>query len=362
MSKHEPNYWDDADSHTNHIWKLLIQLEEASIPEICNILSNLCSSNCQDPDMLYLMSTDILTRQLVSFKLIQNKDYTQEFIDEIINHINSNSQFRNLLEFISKQRDHAGIITPVPIISFIKSVYLRTNIAPPQWDRQLAREAIKICNKVSRDSLLNLYPITRILTTTGINRIDIAFFNILKKDIKENNTYLEVGASVGIQAVEIKKHLKSKYLITTDILSKAQIKEIKSYINFKTNSKIEIDHKKYLEVESQIDLQLFNHDIQIEPLELRIQRNREQYIFGLHNILVHFREKNKLIYNTINNIIRTNDILWISGGFSVNRPILYNLAFKKTNSGLEVIGLQANISKKIITNKKQLQEEIIRIK
>ena len=260
-------------------------------------------------------------------------EYPKKVYQAIIDDLETGGELAKYVGETEKVRRKMGIATPVLLMDMLERVKKSLGRESETWGVDILKEIAAFLKDKPLAEIDRLYPADHPNATTGFGRSP--FFEAIRPFIKPNGTYVEVGASLGIFAVDVKKALKFKWLVAADIMSEKQAREITSVTDFQKGGKVSYTEKQREKIEKNIDVRLWEHNILKEKLAPHITGKQGFYCFGFHNVLAHLIDKDVAVQNAIEGLAKPCDVIWMSGGYSANIPILRNMFFVITAKGAE---------------------------
>jgi hypothetical protein len=149
-------------------------------------------------------------------------------------------------------------------------------------------------------------------TTTGFGR-NIGIPASIK-DKWRGGEYIEMGGSIGASAYEIKKTVGFSKCYSVDIMSHDRAMVISSIVDFEGKKVMPLTDELRGEFEKEINF-VWEFDILKTPLsELGLGIYHAPLVLGLHNLLLYYTAKEKIVFNALSGIAgQTGPVyLWIS--------------------------------------------------
>jgi hypothetical protein len=335
----------DADLHGKIIWSEIERLTKSGADQLPRIIGQIDLLNVEHPEWIGKSHSLQLVSQLKNILTTERfstwyLEFPREIYEAIINDLESGGGLAKYVNGLEKERIAAGIATPIPLIDTMTRIKKAIGKEDAAWSIDIVRNIASILSEKSLDQLAGLYPNDYVYTTTGFGRTP--FFEAVKPFIRFDGTYIEVGSSLGIFAADVKKALGFKRLVATDIISEQQAGEITSVTDFQKGGKVLYTEQQRNEVEAEIDRRLWEHNILEEKIAPHITDKQGFFCFGFHNVLAHLIDRDAAVRNAIEDLIKPGDVIWVSGGYSANIPILRNLLYKITAAGADTYLIHNN--------------------
>ena|GEM_PF-3871181 len=145
------------------------------------------------------------------------------------------------------------------------------------------------------------------------------------------NGSIDIGGSVGVNPWQIGEKVGFSRVISFDKMSEKEALAITQITDYEQGRPIEFSGDLRRRVEERVEF-VWGFDAVAEKLSERIRNDNlpPPLVIGIHNLLVHLKDKKGVILNALN-MIGENAYLWISGGFISNLSMWYNLILKIEN-------------------------------
>lgn len=328
----------DQDQHAEVLWGLVSKLKttrEEQIPRLIGLIDLL---NVEHPDWIGRPHSLQVASQLRSLFTDERfgkwyAEYPKEVYEAIIADLESNGGLAKYVDGAEKVRANLGIATPIPLTGVMERVKKQQGKGSGEWTSKRVKEVSDYLSTAPIEEVNCLYPTDYVFTTTGFGRNRI--FEAVKPFIKPKGTYVEIGSSLGIYAVDVKQALGFRRLIASDIMSEEQAREITSVTNFQNGGSVPytIDHR--VKVEKSIDIRLWRHNILKDKILPYVSDNNGFFCFGFPNVLVHLIDKDKAVQNATEGLLKPDDLIWVSGGYCANSRVFPNLLYHRTPNGVD---------------------------
>jgi len=239
---------------------------------------------------------------------------------------------RRMLNIIGEKRLNLGIATSIPTEIVITALGKKIGIDKPfsSFTPNNIRAIIDLVNTLDVGQIQSLIRMDVVFTTTGINR-NQAVLPVFKTQW-DGGTYLEVGGSVGITPLEIKRDIGFKSAISVDRISEAEATQISTMVDYSAEKEGIRPIPEHLRGTVAREVQrVWNFDARIVPLSSILSPESPQpIVIGVHNLLQHLIEKDTVLLNCLH-ALNGNGFLWISGQYNGNHGILYNFVVEMKN-------------------------------
>jgi hypothetical protein len=358
----------DAAKHAealNQGFMTLRRCNEGDIPRLVALIDLL---NVEHPELIgtnHLQQTLTQCKAMLESPRIKHKyvNYTPS-LHAIISDLDSKGPLAQYVERVQKVRNTAGVATPIPLFEVIPRVLAVLKGAPipfAQWDAQTIQEVADYIRANPDTDFIN--PLF-IYTTSGYNRgYDCSLEDTIApiaKIVPKRAAYIEPAASVGVTAAERRRQgdFEAMWVFASDLISAESAQGIQSLTDYypPPGRQVPYDSQARAVTRAALDIQAWEHNIlQQTVAEVIMQKagktlqelvpRRSCTIIGLHNILVHLNDKDKVVRNATHGIIQKSDYIWVSGGWCANLPVLSSMLFQRTEQGMDTKYIQGLINR-----------------
>jgi len=312
-----------------------LENSEGKREEIARRLAVLLEINVSDPRLIgashSVLEARRLRRILERDKYFQTNSSSELYRHLIIDLEDENGLLRNLIDFIQQKREEEGIATPFSTEMLVEALAKEAGIDKPfsdlaqdDWQKVLL-DFNNIPAEIIYQRLLSSTNPYYIWTTTGIGR-NLAVLPVFQKEWR-GGTYVDVGGSIGVNALEIGERVGFSKVFSLDIMSKEEALTITQITDFKQGRPIALDDNLRRKVEEKVNF-VWGFNAKRDNLAEKIPGSiSPPLVIGMHHLLVHLVDKRGVILNALN-MIGENGYLWVSGGFIGNLSVLYNFILK----------------------------------
>jgi hypothetical protein len=328
----------DVELHAKALWGEIERLMAVDKNDLARIIARIDLIRVEHPEWTGSPHNQQIASQMRI--MLTKKNYRDWFLEypkkvyqAIIDDLETGGGLAKYVGESEKVRRNLGIATPVLLMDAMERIKKALGKESAIWSVDVVKEISAFLKDKSLAEIDKLYPADHPNATTGFGRTP--FFEGIKPFIRPNGTYIEVGASLGIFAVDVKKALKFKRLVAADIMSEKQAREITFVTDFQKGGKVPFTEKQREKVEKNIDIRLWKFDILEEKIAPYVPGKQGFFCFGFHNVLAHLIDKDVAVQNAIEGLAKPGDVIWMSGGYSANVPILRNMFFVITAKGAE---------------------------
>jgi len=335
----------DEELHAKVLWSRIDQLAGADALHLPRIIGQIDLLNVEHPERIGKSHSSQVVSQLRT--QLNNKrfsywysEYPKEVYEAIITDLETGGGLSKYINGLEKDRNALGIATPIPLIDTMARIKKAIGRGNAGWSIDMVKEMSSILGKNSSAQIDGLYPADYVCTVTGFGRNPS--FDAVRQFIEPDGTYVEVGSSLGIYAADVKKALGFKRLVASDIMSEKQAGEITHVNDFQKGGKVPYTPEQREKVEEDIDVRLWGHNIMKEKIAPHVPDRQGFFCFGFHNVLAHLVDRDTAVQNATHGLAKPGDVVWASGGYSANIPILRNLVYKMTGKGAKTYLINKN--------------------
>jgi hypothetical protein len=334
----------DAAVHAKVLWDGIERLATADEKQLPRIIGQIDLLNVEHPGWIGKSHSQQIISQLKT-QLTNERfsywysEFPKEVYEEIIDDLKTGGGLLKYVNSLEKERSALGIATPIPLIDAMRHIKKKIGKENAAWDIYIVKNISSILSERCSFQADDL-PVNYVCTTTGFGRNPV--FEAVKPFIGNDGTYVDVGSSLGIYAVDIKKALGFKRLVAVDIMSEKQAREIISVTDFQKGGKVPYTEEHRKNIEKDIDIRIWNHNILKDMIAPHIPDKQGHFCFGFHNVLAHLIDRDAAVRNAIKGLAKPGDAIWVSGGYSANIPILRNLVYKITENGAKTYLINKN--------------------
>lgn len=339
----------DEELHGRILWDIVNALTRADERQLPKLIGQFALLNVKHPEKIgesHLLQIISQLHSVLTNKLFSKwySKYPKEVYEAIIGDLEAGGGLAKYVNEVERKRTVLGIATPIPLIEVMERVKKAIGKEDSALNVDIVKDISSFLKDMPLEEMFKLYPIDYVFTTTGFGRNQV--FDAVRPFICPNGTYIEVGASLGIYAVDIKRALGFRRLVATDIMSESQAREIVSVTDYQKGGNVPYTEEHRKNTERDIDMRLWKHDILKDKIAPHITDRNGFFCFGFHNVLVHLIDKDVAVQNATEGLIKPNDVIWVSGGYCANNPIFPNLLYQKTPEGAKTYLIKDN--KKVI--------------
>jgi len=306
--------------------------------EIARRLALLIEINVEDPQLIGASHSVLEARRLRiildQYKYYQD-NYKSELYEKLISDLEADEGLlKYLIDFLQQERERLGIVTPFSIEMLVGALANQVginkdfrNLTLEDWNRIISSFKGKEANIVYSELLPIIKP-DYIWTRTGLGR-NLTILSVFKEKW-QGGTYVDIGGSVGVNSLEIGEEVGFSKVVSLDKMKEEEALAITQIIDYRQGKPIEFNNDLRRKVKERVEF-FWRFNAVTEKLSDRIKGDfPPPLVIGIHNLLVHLRDKKAVILNALN-MIGENGYLWISGGFIANSPVLYNFILKIEN-------------------------------
>jgi hypothetical protein len=332
----------DEAVHAKVLWDEIERLAKADEKQLPWIIGQIDLLNVERPEWIGKSHSQQIVSQLKT-QLTNERfgywyaEFPKEVYEAIIDNLETGGGLSKYVNGLEEERSALGIATPIPLVDAMRHIKKKIGKENAVWNVDMVKNISSILGEKCSSQAVDL-PANYVCTTTGFGRNPV--FEAMKPFIGNGGTY--VGSSLGIYAVDIKRALGFKRLAAVDIMSEQQAKEITFVTDFQKGGKVPYTEEQRTNIEKDIDIRIWNHNILKDIIAPHIPDKQGHFCFGFHNVLAHLIDRDVAVQNAIKGLVKPGDVIWVSGGYSANIPILRNLIYKITENGAKTYLINKN--------------------
>lgn len=328
----------DKERHSQVLWGLIDKLNTASEEQIPRLIGQIDLLNVEHPDWIGRPHSLQVASQLRSLFTDEKfgkwyAEYPQEVYEAIITDLESGGGLARYVDAAEKVRASQGIATPIPLTGVMERIKRQKGKGDNEWNPEIVSEISSFLGATPLEEIDRIYPTNYVFTTTGFGRNRT--FEAVRPFIKPDGTYVEIGSSLGIYAVDVKQALGFRKLIASDIMSEEQAREITSVTDFQKGGSVPYADDHRARIEKGIDQRLWRHNILRDRILPHVSDRTGFFCFGFPNVLVHLIDKDKAVQNATEGLLKPDDLIWVSGGYCANTSVFPNLLYRRTPRGID---------------------------
>jgi hypothetical protein len=320
--------------HARFMSEGLTQLVGLSDPDdIARRLAVINEINVVNPKVIGAKHSSLESNRLqrILAKYSHYQQNSTPIYDLLIDNLGNGGGISKLQNLIGEERTSLGIATPIPTEMLVENIARIIGIDKRFSDLSTTdiTTILKSAEQVDFAEICKSMDLGFIFTSTGTGR-NIAIRPQFTK-AWHGGTYIEVGGSVGIHPLEIKESMGFEKAISVDILTDDETQKIETIADYSTKQSVRLTEELRTRIDSQVK-RVYAFDARSKALsDVVSTETNNPRVVGIHNLLVHILDKDKIIRNATQTIGSQHGFLWTSGGYNGNEPVLYNFVLELQN-------------------------------
>jgi len=318
----------DPRDHADFVFEGIAHLEDdLDNVELARILGILNEINVIDPMRIGITHNELEADRFG--KILKNYPHYKQNSDQVYEAVIANlrnGKIGDLQRMLGMQRKKLGIATPFPTEMLLTYLASKNDIHKPFSELFIDDLNQIFLSQHTDNDIVNGIDLGFVFTSTGTGRNTSirSKFN----DKWNGGTYVEVGGSIGINPMELKKEMGFSTAVSLDKMTEHSANEITEISDYKNGKLIPLTKELRSEIAREVKRH-FSVDARNDFSQLVDISKETPLVVGIHNLLVHVTEKDKIIQNALKLAMdRKQSYLWTSGGYNGNESVLYNFVLK----------------------------------